>query len=171
MISVRLLRPEDERSDFSCGNIELDYYFQKFAGQNQFKNYIGSNYVAVKEGEVLGFISVSSGELLAESLTPGMKKALPAYPLPVLRITRLGVATAHQHKGIGTLLLRQMLLLAIEQKKSVGCFGVVVDAKEEAVVFYKKLGFVRLENVKRSQTVPMFLGTKVIEKVVGDVQG
>jgi hypothetical protein len=44
----------------------------------------------------------------------------------------------------------------------VGCSGVVVDAKPEAVAFYAKLGFVRLEVVAgelgdRPQPLPMFL--------------
>ncbi len=168
MISVRLLRLEDERRDFSCGEIELDYYFQRFAGQNRFKNYIGSNYVAVDEdGTILGFVSVSAGELMAEDLDEEIRKELPRYPLPILRITRLGVDRRYQHRGIGTLLLRQMLLLALEQKRRVGCFGVLVDAKAEAVVFYRKLGFVALEPRKRSKTELMFLATKVIERALG----
>lgn len=44
----------------------------------------------------------------------------------------------------------------------VGCVGVVVDAKPEAVAFYDRLGFVPLEVVAgelddRPQPLPMFL--------------
>ncbi len=168
MISIRPLHRDDDRSGFRCGEIELDYYFQKFAGQNQFKNYIGTNYVAVRDGKILGFVSVSAAQLYAGELPGTLKKRLPAYPLPVLRITRLGVDIVAQGRGIGTLLLRQMLLLALEMKEKTGCFGVVVDAKESSAGFYEALGFVRLETVKRTRTLPLFLATKVIEKAYGE---
>ena len=35
VLEVRRLRPTDDRSDFRCGNIDLDRFFQRFAGQNQ----------------------------------------------------------------------------------------------------------------------------------------
>ena len=39
-----------------------------------------------------------------------------AYPLPVLRLARLGVDTRAQGCGIGKMLLRHVLRLAIEQR-------------------------------------------------------
>jgi hypothetical protein len=35
-ITVRLLEASDDRSGFSSGNLDLDRFFQRFAGQNQF---------------------------------------------------------------------------------------------------------------------------------------
>ena len=166
MIEIRLLRKEDKRGDFTCGHIELDYYFQQFAGQNQFKNYIGTNYIALQESKIIAFVSVSTGEIYRENLGPEEKKNLPSYPLSVLRITRLGVHTQYQKSGIGRLLLKQMFLLALEQKRLVGCFGIVIDAKQESVEFYHKMGFTPLETTKPQKNILMFIPTEVIEKAV-----
>ena len=164
MIEVRLLTAQDKRADFSCGNIELDYYFQKFAGQNQFKNFIGSNYIVVDNEEILAFASVSTGEIYKESLAPESTKRLPNYPLPVIRLTRLGVKTAYQNSGIGKYLIRHVFSLSLEQKIKLGCFGVLVDAKDDAVSYYNKLGFSRLQIINNTSTTPMFLSIRTIEK-------
>ncbi len=53
-----------------------------------------------------------------------------------------------------------MFQLALEQRERVGCVGVVVDAKKEAVAFYEKLGFTVLQitNQKRyHDLIGMFL--------------
>ncbi len=89
---------------------------------------------------------------------------MPNYPLPVLKLTRLGVKTEYQGSGVGRVLLKHVLMLALKQKERVGCFGVVVDAEEEAVEYYKKFGFITLEAVAKTETVPMFLAVKTIEK-------
>ncbi len=164
MIEIRLLTPQDNRKNFSCGNIELDYYFQKFAGQNQFKNYIGSNYIIIEDANILGFMSVSTGEIYKQSLPSGDAKKLPNYPLPVIKLTRLGVNIHFQKKGIGQLLIKHALELALEQKKIFGCIGILVDAKEDAVGYYKKLGFIQLDEILKTNTALMYLSIKTIEK-------
>jgi len=55
-----------------------------------------------------------------------------------------------------------VLLLAREMADRVGCVGVLVDAKPQAVEFYRQYGFARLEVVEgllgdRPPPVPMFL--------------
>ena len=89
---------------------------------------------------------------------------MPNYPLPVLKLTRLGVKTEYHNSGVGRALLKHVLMLALKQKERVGCFGVVVDAKEDALEYYKKFGFIALESVAKTQTIPMFLAVKTIEK-------
>lgn len=37
MIEIRPLRPDDRRDTFFSGDVELDRFFQKFAGQDQFQ--------------------------------------------------------------------------------------------------------------------------------------
>jgi GNAT superfamily N-acetyltransferase len=67
-----------------------------------------------------------------------------------------------QGHGIGRLLLRAMLELALEMRDRVGCIGVVVDAKPDAVAFYSALTFKSIELVSgalgdRPEPVAMFL--------------
>ena len=58
-VQIRVLVPGDDRSQFSSGNPDLDQFFHRFAGQNQFRHHIGVTYVAVDGDEFLGFVTVS----------------------------------------------------------------------------------------------------------------
>ena len=161
-IFVRRLEPRDDRSAFRSGNIELDRFFQRYAGQNQFRHHIGTTYVAVHGDQITGFVTVSSGEMVADNLTKNLRRGLPAYPLPILRLARLAVDERFQGHGIGRHLLRTMLELALEMRDRVGCIGVVVDAKQDAVTFYSSLGFKPIDLISgalgdRPEPVTMFL--------------
>jgi GNAT superfamily N-acetyltransferase len=162
-ITVRMLRSDDDRSEFNSGNIELDRFFQRYAGQNQFKHQIGTTYVAMEHDRVLGYATVSASQIEIDDLPEAKQRRLPKYPLPVLRLARLAVDQRTQGKGIGLLLLKTVFILARKMADSVGCIGVVVDAKTDAVAFYLRYGIVVLEDVSygqlgdRPQPSPMFL--------------
>ncbi len=170
-MKIRILKKSDDRSSFSCGEIELDYYFQKFAGQNQFKHFVGTTYIATDDKEIFGFVTVSSGSLSRDDLPQNLQKKFPNYPLPILHITRIGVDVKYQNRGIGKELMFSAFKLALEQKERVGCIGVVVDAKVDAVTFYQQLGFVELDAVRGlSKThplpIPMFIVIQTIQKAL-----
>lgn len=145
---VRRLTPEDDRSRFRSGNADLDRFFARYAGQNQFRHHIGTTYIVVDDaGEIAGYATVSASELTPELMRAGLRKRLPKYPIPILRLARLAVAENAQLRGVGRLLVRAVLVLAQRMAEDVGCAGVVVDAKPEAIAFYEKLGFVALQLV------------------------
>src|SRR5438067_7954621 len=131
-IEVRKLRPEDERTGFRSGDVDLDRFFHRFAGQNQFKHHVGTSYVAVEAGALLGFATVTASAIEVKELTAKRPKGLPGYPLPVLRLARLAVDERAQGRGVGLLLLKAVLLLDRKLASDFGCMGVVVDAKPEA---------------------------------------
>jgi GNAT superfamily N-acetyltransferase len=169
-INIRLLSKTDDRSYFNSGNIELDRFFQRFAGQNQFRHYIGSTYIALSENIIAGYATISPNQITAQILHDNIKKHLPEYPLPILRIARLAVHKTFQGHGIGKLLLKSMLEIALKLRDTVGCIGVVIDSKPEAITFYEKLGFIILETQQgslgeRPEPIPMFLSIKHIEQV------
>lgn len=161
-VEVRPLQRSDDRSGFSCGEPQLDRFFQHYAGQNQFKLHLAVTYVAVVEARIVGFATVAASSVERASVPGGpLSGRLPAYPLPVLRLARLGVDTRAQGLGIGKALLRHVLGLAIEQRDRLGCIGVVADAKPGVVPFYESFGFVPLEGVRegmvKGEPIPVFL--------------
>ncbi len=162
-MKVRRLEPEDDRSGFQSGNADLDRFFIRYAGQNQFRHHIGTTYVAVDEEErIAGFATVTPSEILTVRLPATQRKKLPSYPLPVLRLARLAVDRRAQGQGVGRQLFTAMLALAQQLAQTVGCIGLVVDAKPDAVSFYAGLGFTELEATvgqlgDRPEPVPMFL--------------
>jgi len=166
-IEIRPLARHDDRSDFSCGQADLDRFFEHYAGQNQFKLRLAVTYVAVVEGRIVGFATVAASSIeRAHVPSPHLWRRLPGYPLPVLRLARMGVDVRAQGLGIGKALLRHVLALAVEQRDRLGCMGVVTDAKPDAVSFYRSLGFAPLAGVREGllhgEPLPMFLAIGAI---------
>jgi len=162
-LKIRRLAKTDDRSTFRSGDADLDRFFLRYAGQNQFRHHLGTTYVAVDQaGTLAGFATVTASEVVSSVLATPRKKSAPKYPLPVLRLARLAVDERSKGQGVGSVLLRAVFGLAQKMAEEVGCVGVVVDAKPGAVPFYEKLGFLRLETVSgelgdRPQPLPMFL--------------
>jgi GNAT superfamily N-acetyltransferase len=174
-LEVRLLRREDDRGAFACGEPALDRFFQHYAGQNQFKLHLAVSCVAVRETDILGFATVAGGSLERRTVPDAkLRTRLPDYPVPVLRLARLGVDRRAQGLGIGKALVRHVLRLALAQRDQVGCVGVVTDAKPESVAFYDGLGFSRLEGVREGMLhgdpAPMFLDIATIAAAVDTVR-
>jgi len=170
-VEVRPLARDDDRSQFSCGQADLDRFFEHYAGQNQFKLHLAVTYVAVMERRIVGFATVAPSSIERANVPSArLRKRLPSYPLPVLRLARLGVDVRAQGLGIGKALLRQVLVLALDQRDRLGCVGVVADAKPEAVTFYESLGFQALEGVREgllvSEPLPMFLGAETLAATI-----
>ena len=171
-MELRPLRPEEDRSRFHSGDAELDRFFHRFAGQNQFKHHLGVTYVGVEEGRILGFATVAPGEVEVDRIPSALRKGLPRYPSPVLRLGRLAVDAAARGKGLGAALLRFTLQLAARMSDDYGCVGVLVDAKPGAVDFYRRYGFVPLEVLEggseaRPVPVVMFLSLRAINQALG----
>lgn len=167
MIELRALRESDDRSPFRSGDPDLDRFFHRFAGQNQFRHYLGVTYVAVDGPRILGFTTVAPGHIEIDGLPAAARRKLPRYPLPVLRLARLAVDQSAQGQGLGAQLLRFVFHLALRMANDYGCVGVVVDAKPDAVSFYTQYGFIPLDTVEgqsdaRPQPTPMFLSVRAI---------
>jgi GNAT superfamily N-acetyltransferase len=174
-MEIRPLRGSDDRSTFDSGDEALDRFFQRYAGQNQFRHYLGVTYVAVDGDRVLGFATVAPGQIEIEDLPMAARKKAPRYPLPILRLARLAVDQSARAQGLGTELLRFVCRLASKMADDYGCAGVVVDAKPEAVGFYGKYGFVAydaLEGQSEARTRPttMFLAMHAIKVASGGSQ-
>lgn len=163
MIDVRVLTAHVDRSAFRSGDPDLDRFFSRYAGQNQFRHHLGVTYVAWEEDAILGFVTVAAAQIEAANVPVQSATGLPRHPLPALRLARMAVAEGARGRGIGQLLVRFVLQLALVTAKQIGCAGVLVDAKRGSVGFYRKLGFVEVEVAAgeladRPVPVVMFLG-------------
>ena len=166
-MEIRVLRPSDDRSAFQSGDESLDRFFHKYAGQNQFRHYLGVTYVAADGRRILGFATVAPGQLDVDEIPAAARKKMPRYPLPILRLARLAIDRSAQSLGLGTQLLRFVCQLAVKMSANYGCAGLVADAKPEAVDFYAKYGFVPYEALEgqsedRPRPTMMFLAMRTI---------
>lgn len=170
-MEIRALRETDDRTTFHSGDPDLDRFFAKYAGQNQFRHHLGATYVAVERQRIHGFATVAAGNIEGEALPPTVRRGLPRYPVPVLRLARLAVGRSAQGRGVGGALLRHVFLLAVKMSEEYGCIGILVDAKRDAVEFYARVGFSPVEIAEgqiesHPRPEPMFLPLELIARAI-----
>lgn len=145
-LSIVRLEKTHRKNDFDCGVEELNKFLSRYAGQNARKG-ISVTYVATPEGssEILGFYSISNGEVAHADLPESEAQKLPRYPVPVVRIGRLATSVEARGQGIGKLLLIDVLRKTLRLSDEIGIRAVEVTAKSpEARAFYSQYGFVQL---------------------------
>lgn len=170
-MEIKALKESDNRSCFCSGDHDLDRFFAKYAGQNQFRHHIGTTYVAIEINRILGFATVTAGHIEVDKASVALRKRFPRYPLPILRLARLAIDESAQNRGIGRKLLRYVFQIALKMSADYGCVGLVVDAKPEAVEFYSRFGFKALDVIEgqlavRPRPISMFLSIREIKASV-----
>jgi len=145
------LAESDVASGFRSGVAALDEYFSKHAWSNDRRG-VGKTFVLKAAAvsvetlpPVVGYYTLSMAVAEPASLPKKAARGLPAYSIPVALIGRLAVDERARGQGYGARLLRDALIRIVTVAVQVGCFGVVVDAKDAAAVsFYEKYGFVAI---------------------------
>lgn len=141
-VQIQLLTSAHDRTNFTCGEAELEKWFKTQASQQQGKN-TSRTFVIVDEtapAVVLGFYALTVSEVDG-SLLPLRK--LPEK-VPVIRLARLAVRddlqrTVHR---LGETLLLNAVERAVEISSSGAGVAIAVDAKHgKAASFYMKYGF------------------------------
>lgn len=91
-------------------------------------------------------------------------RKLPPYPVPVLRLCRLATAVQHRGKGLGGVMLIDVLRRAVALSEQLGLHAIEVDAlSDSARHFYERYGFRPLEDDARHLYLPMRT-TKAVTK-------
>jgi GNAT superfamily N-acetyltransferase len=145
------------RASFDCGEASLNVFLQCHALQNRNAGY-SVTYI-LQEGaspDILGYHTISSGVFSCTLLPPHEAKKLPRYMMPVLRLARLAVDRRQQGRGLGGLLLVDVLRRAVALTNEPGIAAVEVDAlTDTARVFYERFGFRALADDRRHFYLPV----------------
>lgn len=150
-----------DRRNFSCGVDALDEYLRRFAHQHAASK-ISRTYVAANGAEVHGFYSLAMSAIRKDNLPAKYVDRFPNFPLPVARLARLAVASSHQRKGLGELLLADALQRCLRLSTEIGMIGVIVDAKDaKARGWYERYEFERLPD----SPLTLWLPTAAIERL------
>ncbi len=148
-----------DRAAFDCGSVELNLFLKSRARQNQSAGFNRTFVATDRDGNpkcVIGFYSLSMGELNLSSLPQELLHKLPKHPVPVARMGRLAVDKTAQGRGLGKFLLVDAMKRVQNAATSVGVYALLVDAKDDqAKAFYKKYGFVELADLKMSLFLPV----------------
>ncbi len=146
---IEALRKDHQRQAFDCGHPFLDTYLRQFARQND-QNHLSRAYVLVPAEDrnpVIGYYTLSAGEVAFDVVPPSARSRLPRYPVPVARIGELAVDRRHQDQGLGSMLLIDALRRILAASAQVAVWAVLVDPIDmPAVSFYQRFGFEALRN-------------------------
>ena len=130
------------------------------------KRRLGKTFVAVLPGEkrVIGYYTLAAGAVAFEHLPTDIARKLPRHPVPVVLLARLAVDQSRQGQRLGEGLLLDALQRVLDLSSELGIHAVEVDASDDAAVaFYRKYGFVSLQD----DIHHLYLPIATIEKVLG----
>lgn len=158
------LSPDYDRSTFHCGEISLDNYLKKYAGQD-LKRKEAAVFISVRDEKIIGFYTLSALQINSADIPEKVLKKLrlSSYPQkPATLLGRLAVDKHFQRQQLGKILLVDALKRSYYQSTQVGSIAVVVDAlNHTAVSFYEKFGFIKFAE----QHNRLFLPMKTIQRL------
>jgi GNAT superfamily N-acetyltransferase len=136
------LDPErHDRTHFDSGELILDEWLRRYAGQNRRRDTAATWVIADADGSVVAYASIAMTGIDRSAAPPGLAKQAPD-PVPALLLGRLAVDRRHTGEGIGTALVAHILATAVELNTRAACRAVVVSAlNTNARHWWEQLGF------------------------------
>jgi predicted N-acetyltransferase YhbS len=156
---------------FDCGTPVLNEYLKRYAGQNHRSGVAACTLMLAADTPhpVLGFYTLSSGQVEKDGLPDDVTKRLPNYPVPAVVMGRLAIDRRWQGKGLGKVLMGHAFRKIVEarQKSGLGIVVIVVDAKDEAAeAFYAGFGFttfVEQNTWPRRMVIPLATVSRAVD--------
>ncbi|MDR2855840.1 MAG: GNAT family N-acetyltransferase, partial [Methanomicrobiales archaeon] len=140
-LKIIKLTEDSKIEDFSCGSEEIDIFLTKTAKIAQIENTSRTHLVYLND-DLVGFFSLICDSITQKDIEIQFQKENYVHKVyPAVKITRLAVRDEYQGKGIGHALLYYALGVVYALQRYVACRFVIVDAKPDAIDFYKKFGF------------------------------
>ena len=95
----------------------------------------------VGDRRVVGYYALSAGAVEHADVPTRVGKGMPRYPVPVVILTRLGVDTTEQGRGLGRALLKDGLVRVAAASEAIGARALLIHCENEtAKAFYEHFG-------------------------------
>ena len=169
-ISILLLTEDYPIKPFDCEDEDLNDFLFNEAVSYQ-KELLATTFVMENDKQTLGYYSLLNDSLqLKEEMFASKSqfrkflRELVPYPkrhlktIPALKIGRLAIDKTFKGKGLGSVIMANIISRCIKMNEEQACRLITVDAYKQAVPFYQKMGFKFLiEGDKDDTTRLMFL--------------
>ena len=169
-VSILLLTEGYPIKPFDCEDEDLNDFLFNEATPYQ-KELLATTFVMENDKQTLGYYSLlnDSLQLKEEMFTSKSQfrkflRELMPYPkrhlktIPALKIGRLAIDKTFKGKGLGSVIMANIISRCIKMNEEQACRLITVDAYKQAVPFYQKMGFKFLiEGDKDDTTRLMFL--------------
>ena len=132
--------------DKSCGNPDHFNEYLRYYAISDIKTGMGVTHICCGFDDsgmpvkIIGFVTIKTSSVITDD--DGTFNGKPA-----VEISELAVDEAWVRQGFGTMLVKYALAKIAETKTNIGVRYVVVCADEQAVEFYKKVGFDSLSSI------------------------
>lgn len=138
------LGPQHRLEAFDCGKENLNVWLARYARQAESSGSARTFIVEeLTEHAVAGYFSLTVGQVDILEAPDRIRKGMGRFPIPVVLLARLAVATACQGRGIGYAMLQNAIHRALLLAEQVGVRALLthpIDAEAER--FYLKYGFI-----------------------------
>jgi GNAT superfamily N-acetyltransferase len=139
---IEKLRRDHPFDRFDCRQPDLNAWLLKYALQNQSAN-AAQTYVALAASVVVGYYSLSVGQVEHSRAPARLQKGLARHPIPIMLLARLAVDSAWQKRGVGRALLVDAVVRTALAADIAGIRALAVHAKdEEARRYYERYDFI-----------------------------
>jgi GNAT superfamily N-acetyltransferase len=126
---------------FNCGKPSLDDWLVRHAGQAQASG-SAKTYVVTDGARVVGYYSLTVGQIDTLEAPHRVRKGMGAYPIPVVILARMAVERRDQGRGIGVGMLQDAIRRTIAVAERAGVRALLTHPiDEEAARFYLRFGF------------------------------
>lgn len=145
-IEYEFLSSKRVLDSFKCADTKESAEIEQFLREKALffhQQGLAKTVLALWENTIVGYFSLAMGQI---QLTAGVKieafgEEISIIRIPALLLARMGVHEGYRGKDIGTAMMSQVFDIADEISKRMGCRFIYVDAKFQAIEFYKKFDF------------------------------
>jgi predicted N-acetyltransferase YhbS len=136
------LKPQHLLAGFDCGKPPLNDWLIHRARQAQGAG-SAKTFVATDEERVVGYFSLTVGQVDAFDAPERIRQGMGRYPLPVVILARLAVSKHDQGRGIGLGLLQDAIRRTVLIAEQAGVRAMLTHPIDnEAAAFYLRFGFI-----------------------------
>ncbi len=128
-------------ADFDCGKPSLNEWLIRHALQAQTSG-SARTFVVADSNHVMGYYSLTVGQIDTMEAPDRIRKGMGQYPIPVVILARMAVASSSQGKGIGRGLLQDAIRRTLLSSEQAGIRALLTHSiDQEAERFYLRFGF------------------------------
>ncbi len=137
------LAAEHRLESFDCGKPVLNDWLRRHAHAAGAGGSAKTFVVTTDEARVVGYYSLTVGQVEAVEAPVRLRKGMGRYPIPVVLLARLAVSVGYQGSGIGRGLLRDAILRTLAIADHPGIRALMTHPLDEsAAAFYRRFGFI-----------------------------
>ncbi|GAB3215608.1 GNAT family N-acetyltransferase [Pseudaeromonas pectinilytica] len=128
--------------NFDCGKLSLNDWLRRHARQAQGGG-SAKTFVVTENERVIGYFSLTVGQVDTLDAPERIKKGMGQYPIPVVILARLAVAKQDQGRGIGPGMLQDAIRRSLLIAEQAGIRAILTHPIDgEASQFYTRFGFI-----------------------------